>query len=123
MTSRKALVTGIVAHRPWHTTGLRRERYLDRRAATEFFVQQELLPITNYLPDVAMLRKSGVKIYMAAGKRSLDKNRFYAETARVLAERLGCEMVVFPGHHGSFLDMPHEWAAVLRDILRPDKPI
>ena len=81
---------------------------------TAFFVKQELLPVTNYLPDVAAIKGSGVKVYMAAGKRSLEKKRFYAETARILAENLRCEMVTFPGHHGSFVDMPDQWVATLR---------
>ncbi len=55
---------------------------------------------------------------MAAGERSLHKKRYYAEAAQVLAERLGCEFVTFPGHHASFVDMPNEWAATLRSVLR-----
>jgi pimeloyl-ACP methyl ester carboxylesterase len=93
------------------------ERYLPRAVTTAFFVRQELLPVTNYLPDVKAITKNGVQVFMAAGKRSLDKRRFYAETARVLSERLRCEMVTFPGHHGSFVDMPDQWAATLRDVL------
>lgn len=31
----------------------------------------------------------------------------------VSAEKIGCEMIAFPGHHGSFMDMPEEWAAAL----------
>jgi hypothetical protein len=26
-------------------------------------------------------------------------------------------LVTFPGHHGSYMDMPEEWAATLRSIL------
>ncbi len=48
---------------------------------------------------------------------SLDKKRWYVETAQILAEKLGCEMVTFPGHHGSYMDMPDEWAATLRRLL------
>jgi hypothetical protein len=73
--------------------------------------------VTNYLPDVAAIKRNGVKVCMAAGNRSLDKKRFYAETARNLSERLRCELVTFPGHHGSFVDMPDQWAATLRDVL------
>ncbi len=54
---------------------------------------------------------------MAGGKLSLGKKRWYAETAQILADQLGCEMVTFPGHHGSFMDMSVEWAAVLRNVL------
>jgi pimeloyl-ACP methyl ester carboxylesterase len=83
----------------------------------DFFAKQELLPVTNYMPDVAMIKKNGIRVFMAAGKTSLDKKRFYAQTAPLLAEQLGCEMVTFPGHHISYLDIPNEWAAVLRSVL------
>jgi hypothetical protein len=73
--------------------------------------------VTNYLPDLETIEKNRVKVVMAAGKKSLDKKRFYAETARVLSEKLGCEMVTFPGHDGSFVDMPDQWAATLRNVL------
>jgi hypothetical protein len=78
----------------------------------------ELLPITNYWPDIEMLKKNGVKIIAAAGQESLDKKRFYAETAPILAEMLGCELAIFPGTHVSFYDMAEEWAAVLRGVLK-----
>ena len=48
---------------------------------------------------------------------SIDKKRFYAQTVPVLSEKIGCEMVIFPGHHGSFMDMLEEWAAALRQTL------
>ena len=84
----------------------------------EFFTKQELLPVTNYVPDIALIKKNGVKVFMAAGNMSLEKRRFYAETAPILANLLDCEMVVFPGHHVSYLDMPEAWATVLRHILQ-----
>ena len=93
------------------------EPRLSPRLTTDVLMKLELLPVTNYLPDAAAIRKSGVKMYMAAGKESLDKKRWYAQTAQILAEQLGCELVIFPGHHGSFMGMPEEWTAVLRRIL------
>ena len=80
-------------------------------------MKQELLPVTNYLPDVETIRKNGVRVSMADGKMSLDKKRWYVETTQILAEKLGCEMVTFPGHHGFFMGMSIEWAATLRDVL------
>jgi pimeloyl-ACP methyl ester carboxylesterase len=91
--------------------------YLSRKMTIDFFLQQELLPITNYLADVETIKKNGVRVFMAAGKRSLHKKRFYAQTAQILAKKLGCELVTFPGHHGSFIDMPDEFAATLRSVL------
>jgi pimeloyl-ACP methyl ester carboxylesterase len=94
------------------------ERYLGQRIVTDFFLKQELLPVTNYLPDVELIKKNHVRVFMAAGRRSLGKRRFYAETAQILADLLGCEMVIFPGHHGSFIDKPDEFGATLRGVLR-----
>ncbi len=93
------------------------ERYISAQDATDFLVKQELLPVTNYLPDVELIKTNGVRVFMAAGKWSLEKKRWYAQTAQILAEQLGCEVVTFPGHHGSFMDMPVEWAATLRRVL------
>jgi hypothetical protein len=93
------------------------ERRIRPEDASDFLVKQELLPVTNYLPDVAMIKRNGVRVCMAAGKMSLEKKRFYAETASILAEKLGCDLVTFPGHHGSYMDMPNEFAATLRSVL------
>jgi pimeloyl-ACP methyl ester carboxylesterase len=94
-----------------------RERYISSRTAADILIKRELLPVTNYLPDVEQIKHNRVRIVMAAGKQSLQTRRFYAETAPILAQQLGCELVTFPGHHGSFLDMPDVWAATLRDVL------
>jgi pimeloyl-ACP methyl ester carboxylesterase len=99
------------------------EHFLDQKVVTDFFLKQELLPVTNYLPDVEMIKENGVKVCMAAGKRSLDKKRFYAQTAQILAERLGCQIATFPGHHASFVDMPDEFVATLRSVLRKEEGI
>ena len=56
------------------------------------------------------------RMVMAAGERSLRKRRFYAETAQVLAERIGCDVTV-PGHHGSFVDKAREFGATLQNVL------
>src|SRR5215831_9564111 len=83
----------------------------------DFLVKHEMLPFTNYKPDVEMIKKNGVKVFMAAGKRTLDARRYYGRTAPILAGLLGCEMVSFPGHHISYLDMPEAWAAALCAVL------
>ncbi len=83
----------------------------------EFFIKQELLPVTNYMPDLAAIKQNGAKVFMAAGQESLDKKRFYAQTAPILAKRMDCEMVIFPGHHTSHNIQPEEWSAVFREVL------
>jgi hypothetical protein len=92
-------------------------QYFNWRVTTDFFLRQELLPVTNYLSDIEAIKRNRVRVFMGAGKRSLRKKRFYAQTAQILAKRLGCELVTFPGHHGSFIDMPGEFAATLRSVL------
>jgi pimeloyl-ACP methyl ester carboxylesterase len=93
-----------------------RERYISTRDAADFLVKQELLPVTNYLPDVATIKKNEVSVFMGVGAWSQKHKAWYAQTAQILAEQLACPLVIFPGHHGSFLDMP-EWATTLRNIL------
>jgi pimeloyl-ACP methyl ester carboxylesterase len=82
-----------------------------------FYVPYQLLPLTNYLPDVARIQENGVKIVMGAGEISLDKP--FGRTAQALAEQLGSPFVTFPGHHASYLDPStvEMWAASLRDAL------
>ena len=93
------------------------ESYISSRDASEILVKQELLPVTNYLPDVELIKKNGVKVFMAIGTWALERKTWYAQADQILAEQLGCELVTFPGHHGSFMDMPVEWAATLRSVL------
>jgi pimeloyl-ACP methyl ester carboxylesterase len=90
----------------------------ERLKSTNYFVYQEILPVTNYDLHIERIKENGIRVFPAVGKGSLDKKRFYAETVPVLAERFGEEMVAFPGHHMSFWDMPEEWANILRKTLR-----
>jgi hypothetical protein len=80
-------------------------------------VKWELLPVTNYLPDVERIKQNGVKVFMAVGEWALSRKTWNAQVVQILAEQLGCELVTFPGHHGSYEDMPQEWAATLRKVL------
>jgi pimeloyl-ACP methyl ester carboxylesterase len=93
------------------------ERYLSPKVATEVLTELELLPVTNYKPDVERIKQNGVKVFMAVGEWGLGKKTWYVKAAQILAGQLGCELVIFPGHHGSFMDMPEEFAATLRSVL------
>jgi pimeloyl-ACP methyl ester carboxylesterase len=85
----------------------------------DFFMKHEMLPFTDYEPDIAAIRKNGVALSLAAGATTLAAGKYYGRTAPILAEMLGREMVTFPGHHLSYIDAPVEWAAALRHLLRP----
>jgi pimeloyl-ACP methyl ester carboxylesterase len=93
------------------------EQRISSKDASDFLMKQELLPVTNYLPDVEMIQKNGVKVFMAVGEWGLNRKTWYVQAAQILTEKLGCDLVTFPGHHGSYMDMPEEWAATLRSIL------
>lgn len=93
------------------------EPYLSDRVATEVLTRCELLPVTNYLPDIEALKLSGVRLIMGVGEWGLKRRAWYVEADRILAERVGCELRVFPGHHGGFLDQPEAFAAALRSAL------
>jgi pimeloyl-ACP methyl ester carboxylesterase len=111
---RFALALGI----PWRAFRSVPEDFATRNGKNhEFFLKHEMLPFSNYKPDVATIKRNGVKLFMAAGNMTLDKQKFYGRTAPILADMLDCLMVVFPGHHLSYFDMAGEWSATLRDVL------
>ena len=93
------------------------EPYLSDKQATEVLIKLELLPVTNYLADVDVIKRNDVKTVIAVSEYGLKRRAWYAQVAQVLAEEHGCELTAFPGHHGSFLDMPDEFAATSRDVL------
>jgi pimeloyl-ACP methyl ester carboxylesterase len=95
--------------------------YLDRRKVIDHFLCQEMLPVVNYAPDLGALKTLRERIALAAGETSLARKRFYAEVAPILARQIDCDMVVFPGHHASFIDMTDEWAALLRRTLNSQR--
>lgn len=95
----------------------RSEPYLSDTVVTEVLVKLELLPVTNYLPDVEQIKGNGVRVFIAVGEWALNRKTWYVRADQILAGLLGCELVTFPGHHGSFMHMPEQWAAALRDVL------
>ena len=93
------------------------QRYLSNKDTSDVLMKQELLPVTNYLPDVHRIKQKGVRVFVAVGQWALDRKTWCAQANQILAEKLGCELVTFPGHHGSFMDMPDEFASTLRSVL------
>lgn len=58
------------------------DQRISPKAAVEFLVKQELLPVTNYLPDVEQIKNNHVKVFLAAGEWGKKRKRWYAEVAR-----------------------------------------
>ncbi len=83
-----------------------------------FLVDREMRTFVNYQPDIAALRASKVPIVMAVGATTQATTRYYGRPAALLAEKLDAPLVVFPGHHLSYFDLPTPWTNTLRTTLR-----
>jgi pimeloyl-ACP methyl ester carboxylesterase len=86
------------------------------RDSFDHFLAHSYLNISRYKPDLDAIRRNGVRVVTAAGRRSADA--YYARTARVMAERLGCRYVDMSGNHFAFAIEPAVFAAELRDVLQ-----
>ncbi|GII28173.1 alpha/beta fold hydrolase [Planotetraspora mira] len=81
----------------------------------EFFIGYEVPPFSRYVPDLATLRTSRVRVVAAMGEASEGEppNR----AAAAVAERLGTTPVPFPGDHGGFGALPETFAAKLHEVM------
>jgi len=77
----------------------------------------ELLGITSYVPDYNKIINNKVTIYLASGQRTMKKKKYYGITSPIIAKSLNCPMIVFPGHHLSFLDQPEVWGNKLKHTI------
>lgn len=87
-----------------------------RMLLSSFLVKQELPPVTNYFSHVELIKNNrGV-----LGDRRVGQKRknWYLDVARILSAELGCELVTFPGHHSSYMDVPNEFADRIDSILQ-----
>jgi pimeloyl-ACP methyl ester carboxylesterase len=78
--------------------------------------------VRDYVPDAAALAAAPTRVVIAVGEES--SATFTGRTAHGTAAHLGLEAVVFPSHHGGFLDgefgwpgQPEAFAAKLREVL------
>lgn len=81
----------------------------------DFFIRYEVPPFATYVPDLAALRTSSVRVVAAAGAASRGEPPNRAAIA--LAERLGTQPAIFPGDHGGFGNQVDDFAATLRRVL------
>ncbi|WP_181043911.1 alpha/beta hydrolase [Actinokineospora auranticolor] len=82
-----------------------------------FFAEHEMAHFVRYAPNVERLKSSGIPVVMAVGATTLATRRYYGPPAGILAGKIGAPLVVFPGHHLSYFDVPVAWTAKLRDTL------
>lgn len=95
----------------------------DDGSRTDVLLYQNIIGTTHYRPDFDALRAASTRIVMAAGVES--EGTMASRSAYGVARELGTEVVVFPSHHGGFVDPEYGWgggepeafAAKLREIL------
>ncbi|MFC8826308.1 alpha/beta fold hydrolase [Streptomyces sp. NPDC057137] len=82
---------------------------------TEFFLAHVMRPFTRFVPDFAALAPLTGRVVVAGGEvsRTYDVHR----PAVALAERLGKELVMFPGGHVGYAKWPDEFGRLLREVL------
>jgi len=85
----------------------------------ELFFAHELLPFTRYVPDLARLSVHKDRIVLAVGHDTREQfaGQLAYRPAAGLAERLGTQVVDFPGDHGGYGAHPAAFAAKLREVL------
>jgi hypothetical protein len=83
---------------------------------------QNLISCTHYEPDFEALREASTRVVLGVGAESEGTLAYRGGVA--VAERLGVEPVIFPSHHGGFMDGefgmkgdPDGFAATLRQVL------
>ena len=72
-------------------------------------------PLLELLPDAAALRASSTRVVIGLGETSATL--LTDATSRATAELLGCELAMFPGGHGGFIEAPAAFADRLREVL------
>lgn len=74
----------------------------------EAFFSHDVAAVARYRLDIAALKSSEARVVIAGG--SAGREYFPYRCAVALAERLGTEVVEFPGNHAGFVEYPHEFA-------------
>ena len=89
-----------------------------RRPGTEgmeIFLGNELMSLSYYRPDLERIKRN--KVRLTTTKGGLSEDAYYARTADVISEQVGCPMQVMSGNHIASEVDPITFAAELRDLL------
>lgn len=94
-----------------------KEKKVTSRQASEYLIRQELLPVVLYEADHDCLRRERDKAVLAVGTYAKENGTFLYEAASQLSKKTGIPCESVPGHHGSFMDEPEQWAERVRQII------
>lgn len=91
--------------------------HISVRDGLEYLMKQELLPVTNYMPDIEKIKQNNVKLFIGVGQWAFERKTWSAQASQLLAEKLACPLLVFPGGHGGYMEEPGLWSAIFKEIL------
>jgi pimeloyl-ACP methyl ester carboxylesterase len=99
----------------------------DDGTRTDLLLAHHVLYLTSYEPDFDAIRRAPTRLVLARGEESggASDGILASRGAYAAAERLGSEVVIFPGGHGGFMGgeygqppgKPEEFATKLREVL------
>ena len=95
----------------------------DDGVRTDAMLEHNMRWLTTFEPDFDAIKRAPTRLVLAAGEES--EGILASRGAYAAAERLGSEVVLFPGDHGGFMGgeygqqpgKPVEFAAKLREVL------
>ena len=102
------------------TGGAAAQASAQRAANLRFLLAYDFLAVRRYRLDMAALKAAAYQIVPAAGRTSQGAWPHHA--AAELAERLGTELVEFPGGHTGYVLRPKAFAQRLREVLGRMRP-
>ena len=102
------------------TGGAAAQTSAQRAANLRFLLAYDILAVRRYRLDMAALKAAAYQIVPAAGRTSQEAWPHHA--AAELAERLGTELVEFPGGHTGYVLRPKAFAQRLREVLGGKRP-
>jgi pimeloyl-ACP methyl ester carboxylesterase len=85
------------------------------RRNQEFWLEHELRQYVRRVPDIDALKAVTTRLVLAGGRDSREHFPYRPNT--VLAERLGVDVVDFPGGHLGYMTHPVDFAARLTEVL------
>ncbi len=85
------------------------------RANQGYWIEHELRQYPRYEPDLGALKGVVDRLVLAGG--TAGRHLFPYRPNLVLAERLGIEVVDFPGDHTGYVSRPAEFAVRLAEVL------
>ncbi|WP_050741267.1 alpha/beta fold hydrolase [Acetobacterium bakii] len=87
------------------------------KQATDYLIKHELLPVTNYQPQLEKLKENKTKIVIAIGTYAIEHHTWLSKIGERLQSQIGCKLAVFPGHHASFMSELEAWSVAIIKVI------